>query len=71
MQDQGPYQLIDLDRYPLNNLDSEAGQQLIADTQVSLGTTGACSLPGFVRASAISEMAAQASSLEHLIRCIE
>jgi len=66
MRKQNPYELVDLDRYPLNDLDSQAGQQLISDTQVSLEATGACSLPGFVRASAISEMAAQASSLEHL-----
>jgi len=66
LQTQDIYQLIDLDRYPLNDLDSEAGLELIADTQVSLETTGACSLPGFVRTPVISEMAAQASSLEHL-----
>jgi hypothetical protein len=66
MRNQDPYEFIDLDRYPLNDLDSEAGQQLITDTRVSLEATGACSLPGFVRASVISEMAAQAGSLEHL-----
>ncbi len=66
MQNQDPYQLIDLDRYPLDDLDSEAGLQLVADTRASLGAIGSCSLPGFVRASVISEMAAQASSLEHL-----
>ncbi len=66
MRNQDSYVLVDLDRYPLNDLDSQAGQQLIADTQASLEATGACSLPGFVRASVISEMAAQASSLEHL-----
>ncbi|MFA9421791.1 MAG: 2OG-Fe(II) oxygenase [Gammaproteobacteria bacterium] len=66
MQSQDLYQLIDLDRYPLDDLDSEAGMQLVADTRASLAAIGACSLPGFVRASAISEMAAQASSLAHL-----
>ena len=66
MRNQNPYEFVDLDRYPLNDSDSQAGQQLIADTQASLEATGACSLPGFVRASVISEMAAQASSLEHL-----
>ncbi|MCZ6669147.1 MAG: hypothetical protein O6932_10840 [Gammaproteobacteria bacterium] len=66
MQTPEIYELIDLDRYPLNDLDSEAGQSLIAETHVSLEKAGCCSLPGFVRQPVISEMAAQASSLEHL-----
>jgi hypothetical protein len=66
MRNQDPYQLVDLDRYPLNNLDSEAGTQLVADTRASLESIGSCSLPGFVRASVISDMAAEASSLEQL-----
>jgi len=66
MWNQDPYQLVDLDRYPFNDLDGEAGMQLVADTRASLESTGACFLLGFVRASVISEMAAEASSLEHL-----
>jgi hypothetical protein len=66
MQNRDPYQLIDLDRYPLNDLDSDAGIQLVADTRVLLESIGSCSLPGFVPASVISNMAAEASSLEHL-----
>lgn len=66
MQNPDPYQLIDIDRYPLNDLDSEVGLELIADTQVSLEVNGCCSLPGFLRESVISVMAAEASSLEQL-----
>ncbi len=44
MQTPEIYELIDLDRYPL---DSEAGQRLIAETQASLEKVGCCSLPGF------------------------
>ena len=36
MQSQDMYELIDLDRYPLNDLDSEAGLQLVAETRLSL-----------------------------------
>jgi hypothetical protein len=66
MQTQSIYDLIDIDRYPLNDLDSEFGLQLIADTQVSLEAIGSCSLPGFLRESVISGMAAEASSLKQL-----
>jgi hypothetical protein len=66
MQTREIYEFIDLDRYPLNDLDGEAGQRLIAETQASLEKVGCCSLPGFVRQSVISKMASQASSLAHL-----
>ncbi len=59
-------EFIDLDRYPLNDLDSATGQRLIAETQASLEKVGSCSLPGFVRQSVIAEMASQAGSLAHL-----
>ena len=66
MQSQDIYEFINLDRYPLDNLDSEAGLQLVGDTRASLEQTGCCSLPGFVRAPLISKMAVEASSLEQL-----
>ena len=66
MQSQDIYEFINLDRYPLDHLESEAGLQLVADTRASLEQTGCCSLPGFVRASLISKMAVEASSLEQL-----
>lgn len=66
MKSQDIYEFIDLDRYPLDNLDSEAGLQLVGDTRASLERTGCCSLPGFVRAPLISKMAVEASSLEQL-----
>ncbi len=66
MQTREIVEFIDLDQYPLNELDSEAGQRLIAKTQESLEQLGSCSLPGFVRQSVISKMAEQASSLTHL-----
>ena len=58
--------LIDLDRYPLNDLAGTAGQQLIDRTRAALDQAGSCSLPGFLHQSAVSEMAAEASTLLHL-----
>ena len=66
MKSQDIYEFIDLDRYTLDNLDSEAGLQLVDDTRASLEQTGCCSLPGFVRAPLISKMAVEASNLEQL-----
>ena len=39
--------LIDLARYPIADLDSEAAQALVAECQAALKESGACSLPGF------------------------
>jgi hypothetical protein len=60
------YELIGLDRYPINDLSSPAGQQLITQIRSSLEKTGSCSLPDFICAEAISAMAEQAGSLAPL-----
>jgi len=61
-----PYDIIDLDRYPIHALAGEAGKRLIVETKSVLDLEGSCSLPGFVRQSAIAEMATEASTLKHL-----
>jgi hypothetical protein len=66
MSDQKVYEFIDLDRYPLDRLDSYAGQKLIAEIQNALESDGSCALPGFVHESVIAEMAAEANSLSQL-----
>jgi predicted 2-oxoglutarate/Fe(II)-dependent dioxygenase YbiX len=66
MSDQKVYEFIDLDRYPLDRLDSYAGQKLIAEIQNALESDGSCALPGFVHESVIAEMAAEADSLSQL-----
>lgn len=48
--------LIDLDRYPLHDLSSEAGQTLVANSQRQFTETGACILPGFVKPEAIATL---------------
>ena len=65
MENSAIVNLIDLDRYPLNDLASPAGQQLIDQTRSALEQDGSCSMPGFVLQSAIAEMAAEASTLQH------
>ena len=60
------YDLIDLERYPINDLAGEAGLRLIKETQAALEQDGSCSLRGFVHAAIIAEMAAEAATLQHL-----
>ena len=60
------YDLIDLDRYPLDDLAGTAGQKLIDQTRAALDQEGSCSMPGFVHQSTVAEMAAEASNLQHL-----
>ncbi len=60
------YNLIDLDRYPLNVLAGTAGQQLVDQTRAALDREGSCSMSGFVHQSAVAGMAAEASTLQNL-----
>ena len=55
--------LIDLDRYPIDRLESKVGQRLVAQCRVDLDDCAAAILPGFVRQSAILKMAKEAESL--------
>ena len=56
-------QLIDLDRYPIDQLESGAGRDLIEICHNSLATQAIALLPGFIRPSAISGMAEEAQNL--------
>ena len=60
------HSLVDLDRYPLDDLDSERGQALVKSIQSDLDRTGSASLPGFLVPDAVKAMAAEAESLAHL-----
>jgi len=55
--------LIDLDRYPIDRLESKVGQRLVAQCRADLDDCAAAILPGFVRQSAILKMAKEAESL--------
>lgn len=51
---------IDQDRYPITELDSEAGRALVAACRASMAATGACELPGFVRGEVLARVVAEA-----------
>ena len=55
--------LIDLDRYPIDRLDTKLGQLLVAQCRSDLDDCAAAILPNFVRQSAIIGMAEEAESL--------
>ena len=46
--------VVDLDRYPLHDLESDQGQQLVAEARAALAERGIAQLPGFVRPEAVS-----------------
>ena len=55
---------IDLDRYPIHDLDSNAGQALIAQAHEMMDGDTLCLLEGFLRESAVSELSAEITQLE-------
>ena len=57
------HQLIDLDRYPIHELDSNAGRDLVSKCQQSLADTAGALLPDFVRPDALSRIATEAEQL--------
>jgi hypothetical protein len=55
--------LVDLDRYPLKDLDGEAGRAMVASLRAQLANDGTCRLPGFLRPAAVTALAAEAEAL--------
>ncbi len=55
--------LIDLDRYPIRDLETEAARSLIERGRTELETLGALALPGFIRAEALSTLVAETTPL--------
>lgn len=58
-----PQQMVDLDRYPIANLTSEAGAAFADKCRADYIATGLCALPGFVRPDALERLAAEANDL--------
>lgn len=56
--------IIDLDRYPIHDLQSEQGQALVQRCRTSLAKEGACVLEGFITPDAVARMVAIADSLD-------
>ena len=54
MSRMAPSELVDLERYPIDDLDSPEGTALVERARAALDEVGACDLPGFLRAEAIA-----------------
>lgn len=52
--------VIDLDRYPIDRLDSPPGAALVDRCRADLAAGGACQLPGFLRSEAVARLVAEA-----------
>jgi hypothetical protein len=61
--DWGPTDLVDLDRYPILDLDSARGKALIDAIAASMAESVLCALPGFLKASVIPRLVAEAEAL--------
>jgi hypothetical protein len=55
--------LIDLARYPLDDLASPRAQAMVAEVRRQMASGGSCVLPGFVPGEAVAGMAAEAGAL--------
>jgi hypothetical protein len=59
-----PAALVDLDRYPVTSLGSEAGRAVVDELRSSIADRGVAILPGFVRPDALAAMVEEASGLK-------
>lgn len=58
-----PATLVDLAKYPIDDLESPGARELIAACRRDLDERALCLLPGFVKPDALGQMAAQAEAL--------
>ena len=63
LQRQKLNQFIDLDRYPIDRLDSADGQALLAQCKKDLKAQAAITLPGFIREEVLDGLTAEAEKL--------
>ena len=61
-----PADLIDLKRYPILELDSDATRELTRHCRDQLDRTGACELPGFLKPEAVAMLVREGDSLAAL-----
>src|SRR5690242_15840389 len=47
---------VDLERYPIDDLDGPAGRDLVARCRAAMAELGACDLPGFLRPQAVAQI---------------
>jgi len=62
---------IDLDRYPLNNLDSPLGRTLVEDCQQMMREHAICALKGFLRPASVRALSNEVASLEDAMRTVD
>jgi hypothetical protein len=55
--------LVDLERYPVEDLSSDAARAVITEAQAQLRASGAAELPGFVTPAGVAALAADAEDL--------
>jgi hypothetical protein len=58
-----PASLVDLERYPLDRLESPAGRDLVARCREALAEEALCLLPGFLKPAGIAAMCPEVQSL--------
>jgi len=59
----GLFDLVDLARYPLADLDGATGRSVVAGARAQLAATGAAELPGFIDARGVATLVEDAESL--------
>ncbi|MGI9319382.1 MAG: hypothetical protein ACR2QW_18790 [bacterium] len=55
---------VDLDRYPIHDLDSEAGQAMVSRFQKMMARDTLCLMEGFLRAPAVTLLSSEITTLE-------
>lgn len=63
---ESPAEFIDLDRYPITDLQSPRGQAMVDEIKRNMSERVICSLPGFLRPEALARMVKEAEELEPL-----
>ncbi len=62
---------IDLDRYPIHQLDSAEGKELLETCHAHIDNYSNCTLPGFLQQSAVDELADELRQLEAVARQVD
>jgi len=57
------FELVDLESYPIHNLNEGAGKTFLEACQQSIDVNGWCNLDGFIRADALADLAAESGQL--------
>ena len=53
---------VDLERYPIHDLDGKQGRALVEQCRAALGSLGACDLPGFLEPAAVEQIVSEIPS---------